>query len=325
MPPPSNDATPEDSVARNNAVANPTRVTVVLVTYQSNETIGPALGSLRPHFDAGLLRAIVVDNASSDGTVARVTREHPWATVVESGGNVGYGRGCNIGLARATTEYVMFMNPDATLSHDAIPTLVSFLDSHPRAAMAAPAIVEGDHLQSAGPLPTPLSIITRAAGSRSHSLRQRPIVPGAPAFATEWLCGAILMARTKLVRELRGFDTNIFLYFEETDLCRRMRDQGWELWAVGQAEAAHAASASARGGGEDLISGCIAEHYYRSRYYYMAKSHGRLAAIAAELGELLVLAARCPLNWARGRRGELVRRLRYPVMKNPVFPQSAES
>ena len=91
------------------------RVTAVLVTYQSAETIGPALASLRPHFESGLLHAIVVDNASRDETTARVAREHPWATVVESGGNIGYGRGCNVGLARATTDYVMFMNPDAVM------------------------------------------------------------------------------------------------------------------------------------------------------------------------------------------------------------------
>src|SRR6185369_16970431 len=101
----------------------------------------------------------------------RAAREHPWATVVGSGGNIGYGRGCNVGLARATTEYVMFMNPDAVMDPGAVPALVSFLDGHPRAAMVAPAIREGDHLQGAGALPTPWSIVALAAGSKSPALR----------------------------------------------------------------------------------------------------------------------------------------------------------
>jgi len=299
------------------------RVTVVLVTYQSAETIGPALASLRPQFESGVLRAIVVDNASRDGTLERAAREHPWATVVGSGGNIGYGRGCNVGLARATTEYVMFMNPDAVMDPGAVPALVSFLDGHPRAAMVAPAIREGDHLQGAGALPTPWSIVALAAGSKSPALRQRPILPGGAAFATDWLCGAILMARTNVLQEMGGFDPNIFLYFEETDLCRRLLDRGWELWAVGEAVASHAASASARSGGEELVGGCIAEHYFRSRYYYVAKTHGRFAAVATETAEIFVLAVRCPLHWMRGRAGGLMRRLRFPVMKTPVFPDGA--
>jgi GT2 family glycosyltransferase len=320
MPSSRDDAT-EASSAVARAVPTGPRVTAVLVTYQSAETIGPALASLRPDFVSGLLRAIVVDNASKDGTLERAEREHPWATVVESGGNIGYGRGCNVGLARATTEYVMFMNPDAVMDPGSVSALVSFLDGHPRAAMAAPAIREGDHLQGAGALPTPWSIVALAAGSKSPALRQRPIVPGGPAFATDWLCGAILMTRTKLLQEMGGFDPNIFLYFEETDLCRRLLDRDWELWAVGEAVASHEASASARSGGEEFVGGCIGEHYFRSRYYYVAKTHGRLAAVATEVGELLALAVRCPLHWMRGRAGGLMRRLRHPVMKRPVFPE----
>lgn len=299
-----------------------TLVTIIIVTYNSADTIRGALDSVEPAHRAGLVRCVVVDNVSRDSAVAIVRRDYDWVTVIESGANIGYGRGCNLGLEVADTRYVMFMNPDARLDHEAVTTMAEFFETHERCAMVAPAIVEGEHIQGCGVLPTPWRIIRRAAGSRSPRLRLTPIMPGSDPFETDWLCGAILMIRTELAKELGGFDPAIFLYFDETDLCRRLTDEGWELWAVGRAVAYHDANTSAEGTGEDLVGGCIAEHYFRSRYYYLRKHHGRAAAVMTELVELALLALRTPLRWVRGRVGYFGERLRLPIMSMPIFPST---
>jgi hypothetical protein len=289
--------------------------TVVFVSYNSAQRIGDALRAAKASHDAGVLDCIVVDNASADGTVDLVKREHPWVTLIESSVNVGYGRGLNLGLARCQTPYVLFMNPDAVLPTEALQTLVAFLEAHSKAGMVAPAIIEGEMLQEAGVLPTPWRILAQSIGLGRNVARQRPIIPHEPPFRTDWLCGAIMLTRTELMRELNGFDPRFFLYFEETDLCRRILGRGLELWAVGDAVAHHVGGASARTLGPKIVRGCIPEYYYPSRFYYFVKHHGWFAAACAEIAEFVSLS----ISRLVGKDIEgLKNRLRAPLLRMPA-------
>jgi GT2 family glycosyltransferase len=107
------------------------------------------------------------------------------------------------------------------------------------------------------------------------------------------------MVRTELMRRLQGFDPRFFLYWEEMDLCLRAEALGAEVWAVGAAVANHVGGASSVAD-ETRIGGCIAVHYYQSRYYYMRKHHGRVAAAMAELGEYLLIGLRTLIDAVRG-------------------------
>ncbi|HEV8607742.1 MAG TPA: glycosyltransferase family 2 protein [Tepidisphaeraceae bacterium] len=289
--------------------------TVIFVSYNSAQRIGDALRSAKASHDAGVLDCIVVDNASADGTADLVKREHPWAKLIESPVNLGYGRGLNVGLKVCNTPYILFMNPDAVLPTEALRTLVAYLEAHPKAGMVAPAIIEGDMLQEAGALPTPWRILAQSIGLGRQVTRQRPIVPHEPPFTTDWLCGAIMLTRTDLMRELNGFDPRFFLYFEETDLCRRILQRGLELWAVGDAVAHHVGGASARTLGQKIVRGCIPEYYYPSRFYYFVKHHGWPAAACAEIAEFLSLT----INRVIGRDLEgLSARMRAPLLRMPA-------
>src|SRR5687768_169670 len=95
-------------------------VTVVMVTYSSSRVIGESLSPLRIPHQNGLIRCVVVDNASPDGTADRISQDYPWVELVRSPGNLGYGRGCNLGFERVRTPYVMFMNPDVIIGAEAI-------------------------------------------------------------------------------------------------------------------------------------------------------------------------------------------------------------
>ncbi|HUW30121.1 MAG TPA: glycosyltransferase family 2 protein [Planctomycetota bacterium] len=296
-------------------------VTAVVVTYQSRDIVDETMHLLRAAHECGVLECVVVDNASTDGTAAFLESRHNWARIIASPVNMGYGRGCNRGLELARTRYVMFMNPDVKIDADSIAVLARFLDEHPRAGIVAPATCCGEgRLQSAGDLPTPLSIVLQAAGLRKSGSLRRAITPGAGAFQANWLCGAILMARRSLMDELGGFDPRFFLYFEETDLCRRARLRGVELWAVGDAVAHHVPSSSARTVQPDLhVGGYLSEHFFRSRFYYLAKHHGLFAAIAAEVGELAVLAVKDFLRVVlRKPERQLGARLRGPILALPA-------
>ena len=299
------------------------KVTAVVVTYNSSDVVAHALHSLRESFDAGVLaECVVVDNASRDATAERVRAQHAWCSLMQSSENLGFGRGCNLGIARAATEYVLLLNPDATLPRAGLERLVEFLERRPEAGAAAPAVCEpGGGLQPAGALLTPLGVLLDALGIDAHE--RRPIRPGDAPFRSPWVCGAVVLLRRAMLEQLGGFDPRYFLYFEETDLWRRAQRAGWEIWAVGEAVGTHLKNASARTAGRELYYGCLAEHYFPSRFHYLAEHFGWSAAAAVELAELTVTLLRAAVRTLRRRDlGELAARLRAPLLRRPLQPAS---
>lgn len=298
-------------------------ITAVVVTYQSAATLGRALAGARRCHDAGLLDLVIVDNASTDATREIVEREAPWARRIYSDRNLGFARGCNLGFCEVTSPYALFLNPDAVIEPDALRVLLEFMQQTPRAGIAGPAIHEGDDgsvLQDTGRRPTPWSILRDAMPGRRMQERSWAIVPGSEPRRTEWVCGAVLLIRSDLMRKLGGFDPRFFLYWEEMDLCLRAERAGFEIWAVGRAVARHVGGASVAED-ETRIAGCIAEHYYRSRYYFMVKHHGHVSAAIAESGECFLLALRAVADVLRGRTAARLRaRLRTPPFSLPASP-----
>jgi hypothetical protein len=290
----------------------------VIVTYRSRPTIDAALTAARTCHDAGVLRCVVVDNHGGDGLVEHVREQYPFATVIDAGGNLGFGRGCNVGAALVETEYVLFINPDAVLELDALSILVHFMDTHPAAGIVGPAI-KG---QNAGMLTQAGDVLLQAFAGHEHPDR-RLTEPGGTPFQTNWICGAAMLMRTKLFRDLSGFDPRFFLYFEETDLCRRAAAAGAEIWVVQAAEATHLAGASTKQAGAPMHFGMIAEHYYQSRFYYLRKHHGLATAVATELLVLAPDAARAVRDRLKGdrvRQEALASRLRRSFLRFPPKP-----
>jgi GT2 family glycosyltransferase len=289
-------------------------VTAIIVTYQSARTLGRALAAARRCHEAGLLDLVVVDNASRDATREILAREAGWARVVLESENHGFGRGCNIGFGHVKSAYTLFLNPDAVIEPAALRTMLEFMEQRPDAGIVGPATLCGsdDQLQQSGPYPTPWSTVREAL----PILRRRPsavaIVPGAAPARTGWVCGAILMIRSALMRELGGFDPRFFLYWEEIDLCLRAERAGFGNWVLGNALARHVVGASSSGG--PRVGASVARHYFQSRYYYMVKHHGWLAATAAEVGEFVLLT----LDTLRGRSLERLQpRLQAPLLSLP--------
>jgi len=295
-------------------------VTAVIVTYQSARTIGVALAAALRCRDAGLLDLVVVDNASSDATREILASHAGWADVVLEATNHGFARGCNLGLARVKSPYTLFLNPDAAIEPPALRTMLEFMEQRASAGIVGPATLCGnkDHpeLQPAAPYPTPWTVVRDAAPFLRRRSSAVTIVPGSPPIRTGWVCGAVLMIRSSLVRQLRGFDRRFFLYWDEIDLCRRAEQAGYENWVLGTALAHHVVGASS--GGALRVGSAVAKHYYQSRYYYMAKHHGWLAATAAELAEFVLLGIESLLDGLRGRGLERLRpRLQAALLSLP--------
>lgn len=295
----------------------PTPVTAVIVTYNSAQCIDAALGALADAHRQQWLRCIVVDNASTDDTARRVATAHPWVRLIVNSDNLGYGSAANIGWRAADSPYILLLNPDVIMSPDAAARLADTLDKDSRVAMAGPALQRPDgSYQHIGARLTPWRLIRSAAGLGDSA--RRPILPQAPATNTDWLCGAALMIRRGALQQVGGFDSRFFLYFEETDLCWRLVQNGWQLRAVGEAIATHHGGSSASACDRPMHEGCLAEHFFSSRYYYLAKHYGRIAATFAECLACALLSARAGVAVLRGRStAHAWDRLRYPTLHFP--------
>ncbi len=241
---------------------------------------------------AGGWHIYVVDNDSQDGSEetlrAAIAAEQASGTagyehveVIQSGRNGGFGAGNNVGIRAALArsdrpEYVYILNSDAFPAPDAIGKLVTALDARPRCGVAGSYIhgVDGEPHVTAFRFPSIQSELEEAlALGVVTRLLERWVVPmGIPdgTLEVDWLAGASMMMRVEMLEEVGVFDETFFLYFEETDLCRRAANAGWKTLYVRDSNCAHVGSASTGMKKWTRIPG----YWLDSRRHYFTKNHG---------------------------------------------------
>ena len=212
-------------------------VTVLIVTYNSADDIDALLASLRPEAEGLRLRVVVVDNRSTDGTLDRV-RAHGDVIAVDGGGNLGYSGGVNVAIrAAGQTDAYLLLNPDLVVRPGCVAALRARRRRH-RAGIVVPTIVDAGEERTASIRHEPS--LARALGDAVFGGRRRPafapgeIVTAAARYAEagliEWATGAAMLIDAQAAAAVGQWDERFFLYSEETDYCRRMRDAGYEVW-----------------------------------------------------------------------------------------------
>ena len=224
-------------------------VSVIIITCNSQSSIATCLERLVSSTYQFTPQVIVVDNASTDGTVETVRQTVPHATVITNQKTVGFAQGCNQGAALATGEYLLFLNPDLEIDPDAIGQLITVAQSTPRAGLVAGRLRYPDSTFQANcrhfPTVTNLllsrgSVMTRLLFSRAskhgglYSLPDYEEVTEVPAVAA-----TLVLIRRDLFRRLKGFDARFFLYMEDTDLSLRLHHSGFINLFVPQAGGVH--------------------------------------------------------------------------------------
>lgn len=219
-------------------------VSVVVVSFNTRDDLLRCLQSLATVTIP--LEALVVDNASHDGSPAAVRAAFPDVRVLENGENVGFGRACNRGIREARGEMVLLLNSDAEVCPGAVEALVEALRTRPEAAIAGPRTVgsDGTPQVSFGPDLTPWSEWTQARLVRGVRRRDPAALReaarrSAQDGAVDWVSGACLLARRAVLEAAGGFDEAFFLYEEDADLCRRVREAGHRVVHVPAAVVVH--------------------------------------------------------------------------------------
>ena len=218
-----------------------TTFSLIIVTYNSSDVILPCLDSLF-HAEGIVLpfEVIVVDNASTDGTVEAVRRKFASVTVLENKNNIGFAAALNQGAAVAKGTFLLLLNPDTVLHEGFLHQLHECFKSSPNAAIVGCNLVDGNgnHLPSCWYDPSLKTVFYEMFLPHKMALE---LVTENPATdqRVDMVSGACMVIRREVFQQLNGFDTRFFMYYEDADFCLRARQAGYNVYYYPAVSAFH--------------------------------------------------------------------------------------
>ncbi len=257
-------------------------VTAIVINYRTPDLTKGAVRSCLA--EPEIAEVIVIDNASGDESADILTEEFRGnrVRVMENDKNIGFGGANNKGISKARTDFVFLLNSDAFVLEGAVGRLLARLTADDSIGLIGPEVVESDGKTpqplNFGPFPTPRTIFTR---------NQHVADNGHP----DWVSGVAMLARRDLLLELNGFDDEFFMYFEDVDLCRRIRNAGKQVAREVSAKIVHF-------GGQSLRS-----NFKRKKLYYAAQDRYLELTEAPPFSRGMVKASRWPVYFVRSLMG----------------------
>ncbi|WP_146070314.1 WecB/TagA/CpsF family glycosyltransferase [Arthrobacter sp. GMC3] len=266
-------------------------VTVVLVTYNNAEDIDPLVQCLRTEASAQSLKVVVADNGSTDGTLERVAA-HADVVLVQTGGNLGYAGGINAALRNAGDYHdVLVLNPDLRIIPGAISTLRQRL-AKSGAGIVVPKLLDDDGTTYPSLRREPSTMKAAGDAVMGKRLSGRPdwlseIDYNAESYhfphTVDWATGAALLISGQALADVGEWDEAYFLYSEETDFFRRVRQTGRTIWFEPAARMVHSRGGS--GESPNLVA-LMAVNRVRYAAAHHSKAYAGAFRIIATAGEL---------------------------------------
>ncbi len=261
-------------------------LSILIVNWNTREFLKACLASLPAPLRELEHEIIVVDCASGDGSAEMVTREFPAAILIASGENLGFAAGNNLAFERASGEFIWLLNPDTEVLGEAPCALLDFLMQNPTVGGAASALIDArdGHIQrSCRTFPTPAALWAQASGLASAFPRSRRFGfykmgdwNRKTIRQIEQPMASSLMLRREAIGAAGGlFDVRFPIFFNDVDLCLRLKNAGWPLWFVPDARVRHWG-----GGATSQIRAAMIEESHRSlRRFYELHYRGRISPL----------------------------------------------
>ncbi len=261
---------------------------VVVVTYSPGESLASFLQTLQT---STAYDVVLADNGSTDGAPAAAVG--PGVRLLETGGNLGYGKAANLGASGFEGDWIVVANPDVTWSPGALDELVAAGARWPRAGCLGPAIrtPDGQLYPSARAFPS----LGRGIGHAVFGwwwptnpwTRAYRAEAGSPQEGTAgWLSGSCMLLRREAFEAVGGFDPTYFMYCEDMDLCRRLGEAGWSSVYVPSAVITHTG-----GHATSRSAGPMLREHHRALFRYLSRQYSgpAYAPVRAVLGVGLLL------------------------------------
>jgi len=215
------------------------KLSIVIPTYNAHEWIEQCLDSIRAHVPSCDYEIIVVDDTSSDDTLAIVREKFPDVRLFANDRNLGFGKTANVGLRASAGDYILVLNNDTWMHAGALDAMVAHLDAHPDTGIVGPKVLSGDgtiQQQCRRRIPTPTAALLYFTGI-ARLFPKNPAIAGYLMTAADEnkmtevdsVSGACLMVRRGALERVHGFDEEYYLYGEDMDFCWRTKLAGWKV------------------------------------------------------------------------------------------------
>jgi GT2 family glycosyltransferase len=253
-------------------------LSVVIVNHNGRAVLSRCLEAIEESADGLRIASIVVDNASQDGSPDLPCCLKENVRVVSLDKNVGFAEANNIGAGAAQGKYYLLLNTDCFVEPGLFRALIKCLDEHPETAIVGPRLLneDGSLQPSCHNFPSPLVFLLEQSmlwrlfnylPSRAGDLLH---IAGKHSKSREvdWLSGACMLVRPTAFNEVGGFDSRFFFYWEEADLCMKLKQRGWKTRFEPSARAIHL-------GGGSTKDAAMLLHFFRSLYRFYGKHYSR--------------------------------------------------
>ena len=250
------------------------RLSIVIVNWNTEALLRQCLASIVAHPPDGPYEVVVVDNASTDGSVEMVRDEFPAVVLLANEQNAGFAAGNNLAIEASTADMILLLNSDTVVRPGALEALLQFMESHSGAGAAGARLLnpDGTLQPSCFPLPTLLSEGLHLFHLDYRQRRAMQTWDVSQPRAVDVLLGACMLLRRAAVQQVGLLDEGYFMYSEEVDYCRRLQEAGWTLHWVPEAEVVHYGGQSTRQVATEMFL-----RLYAGKLRYFRKHEGRRA------------------------------------------------
>jgi hypothetical protein len=258
------------------------RVAIVIVIWNGRDDTLECLGSFRADTYPNK-EIVIVDNGSTDDSVATIRAQFPEAVILQTGKNLGFTGGNNVGIKYAVekgVDYVYLINNDTLVEDDALEKLVEVAEANPGAGLLAPVIHNFDPPQE---IWFASSLVDLRKGAAWHDNARQPSREDPP-YEVPWVTGCAMLIRSELLRRLGGFDDRYYLSWEDVDLSLRVRNEGHTLLVAPNARIYHKGGQSGKN-----LDGIYGYYAVRNSLLLASKHSGAdypRAAVAIVVGAL---------------------------------------
>ncbi|MBD3413592.1 MAG: glycosyltransferase [Candidatus Aminicenantes bacterium] len=280
-------------------------LSVILVNYNGKDIIERCLDSILENVQEINHEVIVVDNHSTDGSEALIQNNYSQIRLLCNSDNLGFSKANNQGIKASQGHYILILNTDTYVPSHSIKALLKLMKQNSEVGAVGPALLRGeqDYQISFG---GKVSFFSECAKKLflNHYYRLKLRKDLSERDVT-WLSGACLMTRRDILESVGMFDERFFLYFEDIDLCMRIKEQGWRLVYFPAAKIFH------RGGASTELNKLDSRYHYRkSQIYFYSKHSSSLSCVFLKL-YLSVHFVLGVFQGILGKKDDLKRRIRF--------------
>lgn len=234
-------------------------VSAVIVNYNGGDSLLKCVESL---YRNTVKEIIVIDNSSTDGSLERLLLSFKEVTVIRNERNEGFSRAANRGIELSSSPFVLIINPDVYLEEGSLGMMVEWMLRCSQAGVVGPLLLSpaGKPEDSCGRDPSIIhEFIRKLRNKLGGKVYKSP-------REVDWVSGACMLVRKSVLVEVGSFDPHFFLYFEDADICRRIRERGWKVYFLPQVRGVHHKSLSA-----SVNKELVMYEYRRSQLRYYRK------------------------------------------------------